>query len=41
MGQVVVLFPLYLAGTLSTTLAVFLIPAFQSFVLYCLCRRTI
>ena len=40
-GRVVVLFLLYLAGTLFTTLTIFLIPVFQSFVLYCLCRWTI
>ena len=40
-GRVVVLFLLYLAGTLLTTLTIFLIPVFQGFVLYCLCRWTI
>ena len=40
-GRVVVLFLLYLAGTLFTTLTIFLIPVFQGFVLYCLCRWTI
>ncbi|UQT50434.1 hypothetical protein M5E87_13955 [Flavonifractor plautii] len=40
-GRVVVLFLLYLVSTLFTTLTIFLIPVFQGFVLYCLCRWTI
>lgn len=37
--QVVVLFVFYLLGTLVSTLTLFLIPVYQGFVLFVLCRR--